>query len=353
MDFYEATAEHVTKLSGPWCASFSGGKDSSSLVTWVEWMRRTGQIEVKRPQLVQCDTLVEYPELAAVGSAMMDLLRSSGWECAVVIPDVDQRLYNRILGIGNTPVHPGGRKMRWCTRATKIDPMEHWRSTNSSGLVLTGLRLGESDIRDEKLLKKSFCAAGGECGIPEPTENTYSPIINWQLCQVIDWLQGTASRRVNKVIPDILKITGKLIDIYNVSVKRTGFDWSEPIVTASRYGCIGCPAIGSEREAPPVVVKRHGKGSPLNELYDVWFEARRRDNRCIRHKEGKDGRGPIRMAVRQVLFARVIDIQQRAGIVLIRPEDEEFIRQCWADKRYPRGWSEADEDTQEPALPLF
>lgn len=53
--------------------------------------------------------------------------------------------------------------------------------------------------------------------------------------------------------------------------------------------------------------------------------------------------GPIRMEVRKRLFDRIVDIQRRAGVVLVTQDDEVFIRQCWADKVYPRGWSEADE----------
>ncbi len=129
-------------------------------------------------------------------------------------------------------------------------------------------------------------------------------------------------------------------------------DWNDPQVSMARFGCIGCPAIAAGRDAPLSLVRRYGQSSPLAELYDVWHEARRRDNRCIgiknpgrRRKGGSCGRGPIRMAVRKILLERVLDIQRRAGIVLVTPEDEAFIRQCWVEKRYPRGWSEADELT--------
>lgn len=99
--FYEPTAEHLTKLSGPWCASYSGGKDSTALVTWIEWMRRAGWITVERPQLVQSDTGVEDAILQGVSTEMMAVLRISGWECAIVEPKINEKLYNRILGIGD------------------------------------------------------------------------------------------------------------------------------------------------------------------------------------------------------------------------------------------------------------
>lgn len=216
--FYGASTEQRAKLSGPWCASFSGGKDSTSLVTWIEWLRRTGQITPVRPQLVQSDTNVEDPALNAISREMMDLLTRSGWQCAVVEPRIHEKLYNRILGIGNSPVHAGGRKMRWCTRATKIDPMRRWRREHSSGLVITGVRLGESDIRNEKLLKVVSCSAGGECGLPPVDDNTYGPIINWSLCHVIDWLNGAVAKCVRDVLADIFALTPKLVSTSTVCV---------------------------------------------------------------------------------------------------------------------------------------
>lgn len=355
--YYIPTAEHIAKLSGPWCGSYSGGKDSSSLITWIEWLRRTKQIVVEKPQLVQSDTMVEYPELQTLSREMMSVLRGCGWECAVVEPKIHQKLYNRILGIGNTPIHAGSRNMRWCTRSTKIDPMNKWRKSNSSGLTITGVRMGESEIRRDKLerratkiihlnqLRASKCSAGGECGLPAISDNTYGPILHWTTCHVWDWLYGSVPREITSIMKDTLAITRKLHDIYDVRVDRDVFDWADPVVTSARFGCIGCPAIASDREAPESSVKRHGSDSPLNEIYDVWFEARRRDNRCVKNADGKDGRGPIRMSVRKVLFERIMEIQRRAGVVLVTPEDEAFIRDCWARKVYPRGWSEADEDT--------
>lgn len=191
-----ATAEQIASLSGEWCASYSGGKDSTALVTWIEWLRRSGQLQVARPTLVQSDTGVEEPHLQAISRDMVEVLRASGWKCAMVEPRINEKLYNRILGIGNTPV----------------------------------------------------CRA---------------------------------------LMKDILPITKRLVDIYNVSLGQDALgDWVDREVSAARFGCNGCPAISSERHAPKSTVKRNGPESPLNEIYDVWFEARRRDNRLINPKTG-------------------------------------------------------------------
>ena len=151
---------------------------------------------------------------------------------------------------------------------------------------------------------------------------------------------------------DILAITARLVEIYNVRIGQKSFDFGEDEVKIARFGCIGCPAIGAERDAPRSVIARNGQCSPLNELYDVWYEARRTENRLYRPTMRQ--RGPIRLDVRKRLFDRVMDIQRRSGVTLITPEDEAFIRQCWERKVYPRGWSQADEIVEPPSdTPLF
>lgn len=358
MFFFEPTNEHIHRLSGEWCCSYSGGKDSTSLVTWIEWLRRTGQITVESPKLVQSDTGVEDAALMSLSAKLTTDLKKTGWTCAVVKPAVHEKLYNRILGIGNTPVHPGGRTMRWCTRSTKIDPMDRWRKVNATGLVLTGRRIGESAMRDAKI-NRHGCSAGGECGIPEESANTYDPILRWTTCQVIDWLRGHVGREVVSVMQDFYQTTAQLVELYGVIIGQSGLVFSDgsvdPEVVSGRFGCYGCPAISSG-SAPKATVKRNGTESPLNELHDVIAEARMRRNRCYGSRIGKEY-GPVKMEVRKRLFERVMDIQRRAGVVLITPSDARFIRKCWRNKVYPRGWREEDELVIDPAelerFPLF
>lgn len=350
-NFYDPTLEHLEKLSGPWCCSFSGGKDSTSLVTWIEWLRRTGRIAVDRPQLVRSDTGVEEQNLVGVAEELATLLESHGWQCAVVRPEVHERLYPQILGRGLPPIHPGVRRMRWCTRSTKIDPMD--RHNGEGRLSITGLRLGESAMRDGKI-KRASCSAGGECGIPDPGAGRYSPILRWKTCQVVDWLNGTVGADVRGVMRDVFAVTKRLVEIYGFRYGQATFAWDEPEVESARFGCVGCPAIGAEAFAPKSVVRRNGEDSPLNELYDVWHEARLPVNRLAGVRKGKPVMGPVRLEARKRLLVRVLDIQRRAGVVLVTPEDEAFIQQCWADKVYPRGWSEADELVEPPTeTPLF
>lgn len=234
--------------SRPWICSYSGGKDSTTLVTWIEYLRRVGMANVKTPRLVLADTGVEYPFLGNVSSAMMEILRGCGWSCDVVKPPVEQRLYVRIFGIGVTPVHPSGNKMRWCTRSTKIDPMRRYaQSIDTSTIMLSGVRYGESANRDSKL-KPQGCAAGGECGLPPPRDDVYAPIIDWRTCKVLEWINGDVDQSVRDTIPDLIPLMSRLHAIYEVKTEpqRMMFD-VPPKSTAMRFGCVGCPAVNSDK----------------------------------------------------------------------------------------------------------
>ena len=347
-----------------WICSYSGGKDSTAMVTWVEYLRRAAMIDVKTPRLVMSDTTIEYPFLRGIADRVMTTLTASGWKCEVVTPPVKSRLYCMIFGRGVTPVHPGNRKtMRWCTRATKIDPMGVFSDTIGDDILkLSGVRWGESDTRDGKL-KAGGCAAGGECGLPEPGEGVYGPIITWTICKVIEWLEGKAG--VNDAIPDLLPMMQELVSVYEVKKGQDGFFGVPPKVTALRFGCIGCPAISNEKVTKSRGASRHPQWMHLRRIHEIWKQLYLRRNRCCRirqtdgkrygkeYKAGYVGYGPVRMEVRKRYFAELLDIQRQSGVTLVTAEDEAFIRDCWERKVYPRGWSEADELVVPPDGGLF
>ena len=340
--FYEPNQEQLAWLGTQWICSYSGGKDSTSLVTWLEWLRRFGWITQPKPRLVLSDTQVEFPSLHLTTQLMIERLTECGWICETVTPRINEKLYNQIFGRGVTLVHPAYRKMRWCTRATKIDPMTRYRKTIGSDLlVLTGSRWGESTARDERLLNAG-CQAGGECGTNAAQENKYSPIVNWTTCQVVDWLSGLVQKSVKDLIPDLLKISSRLIDIYDVKKGMKGFGLAPPKVSALRFGCIGCPAISTDKTIEAAVQKHKSSWKPLRKLYWLWAQLRRPENR-LPPKSPEKKPGPLKMAARKKYFDVLLEIQNRAKVTLVNEQDIAYIHQCWKDEVYPRGWSKEED----------
>lgn len=348
-----------------WICSYSGGKDSTSLVTWIECLRRIGMIKCETPRLVMSDTRIEYPFLSGIADRLISILATSGWQCEIVTPRINDRLYCQIFGRGLPPVHPAQRRrMRWCTRSTKTDPMSRFGRTLGGDIIqLTGVRWGESETRDGKL-SLGGCAAGGECGLPEPGEGKYAPLITWKTCKVIEWLSGETDG-VSETISDLLPLMQELVSVYEVKKSQGGWFGVQPKVTALRFGCIGCPAISKEKITVSKQGREHPQWTHLARIYGIWQELYLMKNRLIRLNDrlpkrpasrlhasmAKYGMGPIRMEARKRYFAELLDIQKQAGVTLTTAEDEAFIRNCWERKVYPRGWSEADEATVAPPEP--
>lgn len=339
--------------AGGWDASYSGGKDSTAAVKLIEALRRVEMVRIDKPSLSMSNTGVEWPFLEKTSTGLMEALQASGWTCVVVRPAVHQKLYNQIFGRGLPPIHPGIKRLRWCTRSTKKDPIDEHLDKVRTPLRISGVRWGESDMRDGKL-SAGGCAVGGECGLPEPGENVYSPIITWKTCKVVEWLSGDYDPELQSLMADLLIFTRRLVDVYEFKRDVPNLMGEVPAMkSALRFGCMGCPAIQRDK----VLKTKQAKSNPmlmhLNRLYGIWEQLWRPSNRLIGWRNGKQVKGPIRMAARKRYFDELLSIQNDSGVELVNAEDVKFIRSCWRKKVYPRGWSETDESVSEPATGLF
>lgn len=278
-----------------WIASYSGGKDSTALITYIEWLRRIGLSHCEQPRLVQSDTEIEFPFLDQISTAIKAALTATGWLCEVVRPRLRDKLYNNIFGRGVTPIHPGNKKhMRWCTRSTKVDPMTRFSKSIGDDIIqLTGVRWGESERRDGAL-SLGGCAAGGECGLPEPGNGKYAPLIAWKTCKVFEWLTGTNDVDQTSTIPDLVPHMRQLVEVYDAKRGETDF-WGEANkISSLRFGCIGCPAITNEKVTKSKIGRTHPQWSHLSRIYGIWDALYNFQNRCIRHLGG--GQRAIRPA---------------------------------------------------------
>ena len=351
-----------------WVACYSGGKDSTSLVTWLEWLRRVGWLNIKTPRLVLADTGTEYPFLVTISDKLIAAMEAAGWECEIVRPTRVKKLYVGIFGRGLNPAPPGARGMRWCTAQTKIQPVAQYvKALGPSFLRLSGMRWGESARRDEKLRAgttgaggvAASCAAGGECGLPPPGEGSFCPVIAWRTCEVVEWLTGAnaAAESVSKfpedklpvrIIPDLYPVMKELAAVYEPRYGPKGFGLVPRKIETIRYGCIGCPAVVRDK-----VIGRKAVHDPalnaVQRVYRVWEELRRYYNRLSRPHPRKPGKllyGPAKLGVRKKCFELVLEIQKEAGIEIVSAKDEKLIRKLWATGNcYTRNWTPDMDDT--------
>jgi DNA sulfur modification protein DndC len=131
-----------------WAIAYSGGKDSTALVTLVAALIADNRIPVPESLTVlYADTRQELPPLHVNAIRILQLLNERGVTARIVLPPMEKRFFVYMFGRGVPP--PNNNTLRWCTRQLKIEPMlealKDLRDTAGGKLLmLTGVRVGES-----------------------------------------------------------------------------------------------------------------------------------------------------------------------------------------------------------------
>lgn len=321
-----------------WCVAYSGGKDSSATVAFVAWAIKNEMVPAPDSlSILYADTRQELPPLQQTAVRLLETLRGDGFNAQVVLPELDDRYFVYMLGRGVPP--PNNMTLRWCTPQLKVEPM-HKALTGlreRSGqklLMLTGVRIGESAARDQRIAV-SCSKDSGECGqgwfqtsTPESVADTLAPLLHWRLCHVYDWLYFEQARHG-----------------YNVSDIAAVYGDGDV-----RTGCIGCPLANEDTALKRLIKKPEWAHlSPLMELKPLYRELRKAKRRLRKSEpeKRKDGRysknvqrlGPLTMEARAYGLETVLDVQQRAGVDLINPEEECRIRELCALNTWPQKWT--------------
>ncbi|RLC70076.1 MAG: FAD synthetase [Chloroflexi bacterium] len=327
-----------------WAVAYSGGKDSSAVVTLVAWAIKTGRIPAPESLTVlYADTRMELPPLQQTAMQLLAVLANDGFDTRVVLPEIDKRFYVYMLGYG---VPPPSNTFRWCTGQIKVKPMEvalkKLRKADKF-LMITGVRLGESAQRDQRIAL-SCSRDSGECGqgwfqtmSNDAVADTLAPLLHWRVCFVWDWLYF--GDHGFPVVQDIATVYGESDDV--------------------RTGCVGCNL--ASRDVATTRLTSDPEWAhlrPLLELKPLYAELKkpRWRKRKIEPELRKDGlwaknvqrMGPLTMEGRAYGLERVRDIQARASVDLINAEEEARIREMWRLDVWPQKWSAADADATLP-----
>lgn len=304
-----------------WAICWSGGKDSSTLLTLVIYLIDSGKIaKPKSLTVLYADTRMELPPLAVAAASMQDDMAARGIECIVVTAPLDKRYFTYMFGRG---VPTPGAHFRWCTGMLKITPMQgavqavYERTGRKKLLVLTGVRQGESAMRDGRI-EMSCGRDGAECGqgwfqetLPGEACDTLAPLLHWRVCHVWEWLKHWAP---SAEFGDW--DTAPIADAY-------GGDEAEEI--NARTGCICCP-VASKDKALNTIIDNPAWSylSPLLELREVYKEMRLAKHRLRKPPGERDAsgklarnqerKGPLTFKARLLGLSRVLDIQKRVNV---------------------------------------
>ena len=343
-DSLELTAQSLTAYGSAyehWAIAYSGGKDSSALVTAVVHLILTGRVKApKSLTVLMSDTRMELPPLFDVAMQLLAQLRALGIATRVVMPEMDKRFFVYILGRG---VPPPSNTFRWCTGYLKVDPMvDALRSLRDEYgqkfLMLTGVRIGESAARDARIAvacgkNNSECGQGWfQESMPDDVSDTLAAVLLWRLCHIWDWLtifQGEHG--------------------FKTSLVAAVYGQDENLETHARTGCIECNLASQDLALTSIVQRpQWAHYAPLFGLKPLYAWLKLPQNRL--RKDGTETRidgslvsnpnrmGPLTFTARLIGLEKVKDIQSRSGVDLINNEEESRIRELIALNTWPDGW---------------
>lgn len=337
-----------------WAAAWSWGKDSTTVVTLVAQLINTGQIPAPETFTVfAADTRLELTPLWLSAQIIKKQLEERGIVVNIVTAPIDERFLVYILGRG---VPPPSNTFRWCTPQIKVEPMEKALKEFLAGvdekvLMLTGVRLGESAVRDQRI-NVSCSKDGAECGqgwyqtgLQNDLCATLAPILHWRVCNVWDWLKIFAPMQKHGAWN-----TTMLADAY-------GGDEAEEI--NARTGCIGCPLVQKDKSLLTVLKNPYWSYlKPLLGMKIIYREMRLPKHRLRqpggeRRKDGKLSKnqqrmGPLTLESRLHFLERIIAIQdevnrsageqQKPMIDILSDEEIVRIRELVSARQFPEGW---------------
>ncbi|GAM06309.1 phosphoadenosine phosphosulfate reductase domain-containing protein [Novosphingobium sp. MBES04] len=332
--------------------AWSAGKDSTTLLTMLVHFIDVGLLP--QPECLwvfYADTRQELPPIQRAAEQIMAKLRTRNWIRVVTVrAPLDKRFMVYILGRGVPP--PNNNTLRWCTRQIKVEPMaaaleQALEQLPGKALMLTGVRQGESAIRDGRIAM-SCSKDGAECGqgwyqqvLPDEKGikgrlATLAPLLHWRVCWIWDWLKIYAPMPEFGGWP-----TQILADAYG------GDDATE---INARTGCIGCPLAQKDTALETIVrIPAWEHLDPLLELKPLYRWMREPTQRLRkagleRLKNGQIAKnpqrmGPLTLEARAEALERILDIQMRARVELINAEEEARIRELIAARTFPDKWT--------------
>jgi DNA sulfur modification protein DndC len=338
-----------------WAMAWSWGKDSTTLITLVAQLINTGQIP--KPEtltIFAADTRMELIPLWLSSQVIKAQMEERGIDVKIVTAPIDDRFLVYILGRG---VPPPSNTFRWCTGQIKVEPMEQAiqefiQQKNEKVLMLTGVRLGESAVRDQRI-NVSCSKDGGECGqgwyqtgLQNDLCATLAPILHWRVCNVWDWL---------KVFAPMQKYGG-----WNTELVADAYGGDEAEEINARTGCIGCPLVDKDKSLDTVLMNPKWEYlRPLKKLKVLYREMRLPSNRLRKNGNEfkKDGSlaknqyrmGPLTLKSRIYFLNEILKIQDEVNneaikigmplINILNQEEISRIKELIDLKTFPNKWS--------------
>ena len=183
------------RYNRPWIIGFSGGKDSTVLLTlvWLALKRlKDENVPLKRNVYVVCnDTMVENPIIEEYVTKVLDMIAKAAKvqmmpiSVATTTPELEDSFWCCVIGKGY-PVP--NNSFRFCTEKMKIKPTSKFITdqvaADGEAIVLVGTRLSESQQRERSIKRHEIKGHRLSKHPLNPSTFTYAPIKELMLEEV-------------------------------------------------------------------------------------------------------------------------------------------------------------------------
>lgn len=259
----------------PWVIGYSGGKDSSAVMTLIYFALLGLKPEERHKPVfvVASDTLVETPMVVDhVNNSLKAIEKGAKRDglpitCHKVVPKSNNTFWANLLGKG----YPAPtRNFRWCTERMKIDPVSSFIKQRVSEynevIVILGSRSQESSTRAQVIQKHKI--DGTVLAVHTTLSNAfiYTPIESWHVDDVwkilrLCHLETTQSAYgVKNKWYDRYELEwetpwgGRNLLLWNLYKDSSGqgecplvIDETTPSCGNSRFGCWTCTVVTKDR----------------------------------------------------------------------------------------------------------
>ncbi|WP_421170345.1 DNA phosphorothioation system sulfurtransferase DndC [Aeromonas dhakensis] len=367
----------------PWVIGYSGGKDSSAVLTLV-YLALLGLPPAMRHKdvfVVSSDTLVETPVVVDLIIRTMDQIEKGAKRDALpitshpVVPKTHETFWVNLLGKG----YPAPtRSFRWCTERMKINPVSDFIKDKVSQfeevIVVLGSRSSESASRAQVIAKHKIDGTRLARHTTLANAFIYTPIDTWDVEDVWKLLRGAFKYAPDDVEEWENPWGGNNRPLWTLYMDSSGqgecplvIDDSTPSCGNSRFGCWTCTVVTKDRAMESLIQNGEDWMLPLlkfrNQLAlttdpaqkDTYRNYKRRTGKVSyqRLKEGEDINeerkhvpGPYWLKYRKEWLKELLEMERDLNlhghtITLITQPELHAIRQEWLTDPNEPDWNDS------------
>ena len=335
--------------SRPWLIGYSGGKDSTLLVSLVfqAVARIPTEQRSKKVYVITSDTMVENPIVKKYMHESSEKISEASErqklniQAKIIYPDIQQTFWARVIGLGYpTPEAPG---FRWCTERLKINPMNKFVDecikTNGEIIILLGVRKAESAARSRSISEKEIAGY-----LLNPHNNISNAYVYNPLTEIENSLVWEYLLEDDGISPWGTNMR-QLFSLYqgeNLSEEQSVLGEIDekkiPITGNSRFGCWCCTLVKKDKSLQSFIDKGAKELRPLQEFRD-WLvsirqdpefrDVKRRNGTVYTKANGETGFGPFTLEARRTILRNLLELQKKTKMTLITIDELKVIDEMW------------------------